>query len=113
MRKDFYTAILHNEPISEVYNRLSEILNKAYQKERAALLRDRDIAARVLDALHENPDSEPYLWAFAYLKEAQKLEASKTEETLQREERRRSIEAEYLQMKQAELEEMRSRHSEK
>lgn len=113
MHRDFLTAIWHNEPISAVYDRLSEIQRKQQEKERHRLCRDYDIAQKVLAALFEPIDSAPYQWAQAFRKEAETQELTKSEEEKQREAERRQLEAEYLKLKKQEVDEMRHRHSER
>ena len=113
MHQDFLTAIARNESLSEVYERLVKIENKAYDQRRAKLYRDYEIADKVLLALHEPFGSAPWAWAQAFRKEAEEAESKKGDDQLRREEERRQIEAEYLEEKKKEIEYMRNQHSER
>lgn len=113
MHQDFLTAIARNESLSEVYERLMKIESKAYDQRRGKLYRDYETADKVLRALHEHIDSDPFKWAQAYMREAEAAEKKKGDEQLRHEEERRQIEAEYLEEKKREIEYMRKQHSER
>lgn len=113
MHQDFLTAIYHNEPLDAVYDRLLEEESKLYERRRAKLHYEHSTADKILRALHEHIDSDPFKWAQAYMREAEAAEKKKGDDQLRREEERRQIEAEYLEEKKKEIEYMRKQHSER
>lgn len=113
MHQDYLTAIYHNEPLDAVYDRLLEEERKLYERRRAKLHYEFNTADKVLRALHEHIDSDPFKWAQAYMREAEAAEKKKGDDQLRREEERRQIEAKYLEEKQREIEYMRKQHSER
>ena len=113
MHKDFLTAIWNNEPVATVAERLGSELDEAHQRAKAKLWRDKAICDRVNEALREPAESIMFQWARAYLDEAQKQEERKTDSQLMYEAQRRELEAEYLKLKQQEVEKMRQHHSER
>lgn len=110
LHKDYLTAIYHNEPLKVVYNRLLEEMNARHELERGRLHREYQTAVEVLLALHEPYGSDPFEWAQAYMRQAEKAEASKDAATKEWEAKRREIEAEYFRLKQEEIEYMQ-KHS--
>lgn len=106
MNKAFLEAIYHNHPLKAVYDRLGEEQRARHDLERGRLYREYDTAQKILLALHEHIDSDPYQWAQAYMREAEKAEASKDAATKEWEKKRRELEAEYLRLKQEEVEYM-------
>ncbi len=113
MHQDYLTAIYHNEPLDAVYDRLLEEERKLYERRCAKLHYEFNTADKVLRALHEHIDSDPFKWAQAYMREAEAAEKKKGDEQLRHEEERRQIEAEYLEEKKKEIEYMRKQHSER
>lgn len=113
MHQDFLTAIYHNEPLREVFDRLMEVEDKASEQRRRKLRYEYETADKILRALHEHIDSDPFKWAQAYMREAEAAEKKKGDDQLRREEERRQIEAEYLEEKKKEIEYMRKQHSER
>ena len=114
MHRDFLTALWNSEPVQKVYDRLAAEADEAWHKEKAALWRDMKICEDINAALHESVDSVPYKWAMAYMEEAKKREQEKTPAQRNYEKHRREIEAEYLDLKEKEIEELRKHfHSEK
>lgn len=113
MHRDFLTAIWNNEPVAAVADRLGSELDEAHRRAKAKLWRDKTVCDRVNEALREPVDSIMFQWARAYLDEAQKQEEKKTDPQLAYEAQRRELEAEYLKLKQQEVEEMRQYHSTK
>lgn len=110
MHKDYLEAIYHNVPISAVYDRLVDLENERHRHERAKLYAEYETADKIVRALHEDVDSAPFHWAQAYMKEAEKAEAKKDQATKEWETKRREIEAEYLRLKEEEVEEMRKHY---
>lgn len=113
MNKAFLEAIYHNHPLKVVYERLEQEQRACHELERGRLYREYDTARKILLALHEPVGSDPYNWAQAYMKEAEKAEASKDQATKELEARRRELEAEYFRLKELEVEEMQRHHSER
>ena len=107
------TAIYHNEPLREVFDRLMEVEDKASEQRRRKLRYEYETADKVLRALHEHIDSAPFRWAQSFMREAEAAEKKKGDDQLRREEERRQIEAEYLEEKKKEIEDMRKKHSER
>ena len=113
MHKEFLEAIYHNHPLKVVYDRLDKYLHERHELESSRLYREYDTAQKILLALHEPLGSDPFEWAQSYMREAEKAEASKDQATKEWEAKRREIEAEYLRLKELEVEEMRRHHSER
>ena len=113
MNKAYLEAIHYNHPLSAVYDRLEKEQRARHELERGRLYREYDTAQKILLALHEPLGSDPFNWAQAYMREAEKAEASKDQATKEWEAKRREIEAEYLRLKELEVEEMRQHHSER
>ena len=113
MRKEFLEAIRHNHPLNAVFDRLEQELRARHDLERGKLYREYDTAQKILLALREPLESEPFNWAQSYMREAEKAEASKDQATKEWEAKRRELEVEYLRLKELEVEEMRRRHSER
>lgn len=106
MHKDFLEAIYHNHPLKAVYDRLEQEQRARHDLERGKLYREYDTAQKIMLALREHIDSDPYRWAQSYMREAEKAEASKDAATKEWEAKRRELEAEYLRLKQEEVEYM-------
>lgn len=106
MNKAFLEAIYHNHQLSAVYDRLEKEQRARHELERGKLYREYDTAQKVLLALHEPLGSDPFSWAQSYMKEAEKAEVSKDQATKEWEAKRRELEAEYLRLKQEEVEYM-------
>ena len=104
MHKDFLEAIYHNHSLKAVYDRLEHEQRARHEMESGRLYREYDTAMKILLALHEPGDSAPFKWAQAYMAEAEKAEASKDQATKEWEAKRRELEAEYLRLKQEEVE---------
>ena len=104
MNKAFLEAIYHNHPLKAVYDRLEQEQRARHDLERGRLYREYDTAQKILLALHEHIDSDPFQWAQSYMREAEKAEASKDAATKEWEAKRRELEAEYLRLKQEEVE---------
>lgn len=113
MNKAYLEAIYHNHPLKAVYDRLEQEQRARHDLERGKLYREYDTAQKILLALHEPLGSDPFNWAQAYMREAEKAEVSKDQATKEWEAKRRKIEEEYLQLKELEVEEMRQHHSER
>lgn len=113
MHQDFLTAIFHNEPLDAVYDRLLKEERNLYERRRAKLHYEFNTADKVLRALHEHIDSDPFKWAQAYMREAEAAEKKKGDEQLRHEEERRQIEAEYLEEMREEIAYMKKQHSER
>ena len=106
MHKDFLEAIHYNHPLSAVYDRLEKEQRARHELERGRLYREYDTAQKIMLALREHIDSDPYQWAQSYMREAEKAEDSKDAATKEWEAKRRELEAEYLRLKQEEVEYM-------
>lgn len=113
MHKDFLEAIYNNHSLRAVYERLEKEQDARHDIERRRLYREYDTAQKILLALHEPLGSDPFNWAQAYMREAEKAEAGKDQATKEWEAKRREIETEYLRLKELEVEEMRRHHSER
>ena len=111
MNKSFLEAIHNNHPLNIVYDRLSAELRARHELERGNLYREYDLAQKILAALQEPVGSDPFNWAQAYRREAEKAEANKDQATKDLEAWRRKLEEEYWRLKELEVEEMRQRHS--
>lgn len=95
MHKDFLTAIQNNEDPQVVYERLRSKAEKAYHIAVSGYNRDKENCMRIFDALKE-PGTFMFEWAQSYRRQAEKEEADKSKEKLEREALRRRLEEEYL-----------------
>lgn len=104
MHRDFLEAIYYNHPLKAVYDRLDKEQRARHELESGRLYREYDTAQKILLALHEPLGSDPFEWARSYMREAEKAEANKDAATKEWEAKRRELEAEYLRLKQEEVE---------
>ena len=107
MHQDFITALWKNEPLKIVYDRLSEQLDKEWQKERSKLYEDYNEAKHVLYSLRQPADSFMHKWAISFVSEAKQKEKNKDQDRLEFEERRRTVEQEVYQLREEEAERLK------